>query len=241
MFVNHDKISSLLNDTLLFWKIDTYPFKKERKVAQFMEKVLKFFLFWYPGVATANTLLVFLLPLIIHKRILPVSTFVPEYPPYWLLYLIECYGFTVIYIGVVYFDVLIGTLVMMVVIQWKLLNGKIHDVLERPVTNQKEKNLLQADIKTCIDYHNFLLNFVARINGTLYVTFLFYIVVTVLSACADTFIILRGNWGPNWKNWGHSAKDRRPLQKSSRSTRIGGCGDGPAPHRTEKKLYCKKS
>ncbi|CAG9830631.1 unnamed protein product [Diabrotica balteata] len=158
MFVNHDKISSLLNDTLLFWKIDTYPFKKERKVAQFMEKVLKFFLFWYPSLATTTTLLVFLSPLIMHKRILPMSTFVPEYPPYWLLYLTECYAFAVIYIGVVYFDVLIGTLVMMVVIQWKLLNRKIHDVLERPVTNQKEKNLLQADIKTCIDYHNFLLN-----------------------------------------------------------------------------------
>uniref|UniRef100_A0A6P7G8M5 Uncharacterized protein LOC114339086 n=1 Tax=Diabrotica virgifera virgifera TaxID=50390 RepID=A0A6P7G8M5_DIAVI len=197
MFVNHDKISSLLYDTLLFWKIDTYPFEKERKIAQFLEKVLKFFFYWYPGIANITVLLVYVGPLVIHQRIFPLSTFVPDYPPYWLLYIIECYAFTVVYIGVVYFDVLIGSLVMLVVIQWKLLNRKIRDVLERPVTNEEEKKLLHTDIKTCIDYHNFLLDFVAKINGTLYVLFLFYVVVTVLSACADTFVILRGKEATN--------------------------------------------
>ncbi|CAG9830630.1 unnamed protein product [Diabrotica balteata] len=158
VFINYKETAVLINETKLFWSIDDFKFEEERSQAQFTLKILKFFAIWYPAVGSVTAFFVLFGPIVFQKRVLPLTNFVPDFPPYIFLYILQGYSFLIVYTSIIFFDILFGTLLMMIVIQWKFLNLDITRVLSSNVETAEDQKLLQREIKKCIDYHIFLID-----------------------------------------------------------------------------------
>uniref|UniRef100_A0A6P7H0V5 Odorant receptor n=1 Tax=Diabrotica virgifera virgifera TaxID=50390 RepID=A0A6P7H0V5_DIAVI len=191
LFFNHKQEAQLIRDTLKFWNLEDFPYEKERKTGAFILKAAKFIAIWYPAIGVITSFSVLLGPLLSGEYVLPLSTYVPAYPPYWLLYVIEDFSFIIVLIGVASFDVLLGTLVLMVVIQWKMLNREVKRILESTAVTDEERYLLKNDIKKCVDHHNFLIDYVERLNGTVWYANIIFIFLSVITYCVEMFVIVK--------------------------------------------------
>uniref|UniRef100_A0A6P7HHU3 Odorant receptor n=1 Tax=Diabrotica virgifera virgifera TaxID=50390 RepID=A0A6P7HHU3_DIAVI len=158
LFFNHKQAAKLITDTLKFWNIENFPFEKERKTCEFILKAAKFIGIWYPGIGLILSFSIFFGPLLSGEYVLPLSTYVPAYPPYWLLYLVEDYSWFIVMMGIAGFDVLLGTLVLMVTVQWKMLNREVQRILESTAVTDEERCKLKNDVKNCVNHHNFLID-----------------------------------------------------------------------------------
>ncbi|XP_072380284.1 uncharacterized protein [Diabrotica undecimpunctata] len=155
-----------------------------------MLKMLKFFAIWYPAVGSVTSFFVLFGPIVFQKRELPLTNFVPDFPPYIFLYILQGYSFLIVYFSIIFFDILFGTLLMMIVIQWKFLNRDIKRVLSSKIETRDDRKLFQREVKKCIDYHIFLIDYVDRINGTMFFSNLFFIAMSVITYCLELFILL---------------------------------------------------
>ncbi|XP_072380283.1 odorant receptor 49b-like [Diabrotica undecimpunctata] len=190
LFFNHKQAVNLIRDTLTFWNLQDYPFEKERKVGAFILKAAKFIAVWYPGIGVLLSFSVFLGPLLSGEHVLPLTTYVPAYPPYWLLYLVEDYTFVIILIGIGGFDVLVGTLVLMVVVQWKMLNREVKRILGSPAETDEDRRQLKKDIKKCVNYHIFLIDYVERLNETLWYSNIIFMFLVNITYCVEIFVLV---------------------------------------------------
>ncbi|XP_072380266.1 uncharacterized protein [Diabrotica undecimpunctata] len=188
VFLNYKIAKSLILDTNLFWSVEDCPYDTERKTGLLWYKVLKFLALWYPGLGVVSAVSNVILT--VKDRVLPFSTFVPESPPYWMLHILQDYSFLTVTVGAQMFDVFFGTLMLMVVIQWRMFNRKLVKVLEAKADTKEERRLFKYEIQKIVDYHNFLRGYVERINKLMAYVNLEMITLVVVTYCVSLFVIL---------------------------------------------------
>ncbi|XP_050503707.1 uncharacterized protein LOC126882756 [Diabrotica virgifera virgifera] len=188
VFLNHNVAKSLILDTKLFWSVEDCPYSTERKTGLLWYKVSKFLALWYPGLGVVSAISNVILTL--KDKVLPFSTFVPESPPYWVLHVLQDYSFLTVTVGAQMFDVFFATLMMMVVIQWRMFNRELVKMLETKVDTKEERILFKHQIQKLVDYHNFLRGYVERINKLMAYVNLEMITLVVVTYCVSLFVIL---------------------------------------------------
>ncbi|XP_072389634.1 uncharacterized protein [Diabrotica undecimpunctata] len=89
------------------------------------------------------------------------------------------------------FDVLLGTLVIMVVVQWKMLNREVKRVIDSTADTDEERCQLKNDIKNCVNHHNFLIDYVQRLNETVWYSNSIVILLAAVTYCVEIFVIVK--------------------------------------------------
>ncbi|CAH1099578.1 unnamed protein product [Psylliodes chrysocephalus] len=188
----HDKIIDLLKVSKQFWNVDELIEEDEKKQILKYLWYLKTIMGYFLAFAVPTSLMIILRPLL-QQGTLPFKSYIPENKYYYYpIVVVEQYTMVVIYCGCISFDAFFGSTIVLMAIQFKMLNKEIQRVLASTPLNEKDQLLVRKKLKRCIEHHNFLLNFVKKINNTISLGLLLYIGVIILSNCVEFFAIVSG-------------------------------------------------
>ncbi|KAJ8919415.1 hypothetical protein NQ315_016509 [Exocentrus adspersus] len=81
----------------------------------------------------------------------------------------------------------------MVSVQLKMVNGEFERLFRDAIQPEKELDIIKENIKECVDHHNFLLDYVRRINNIFSVSLLFYFGSIVIFLCGKMYRISIGH------------------------------------------------
>ncbi|CAH1105164.1 unnamed protein product [Psylliodes chrysocephalus] len=191
-YKQHDKIIDLLKDGKQFWNVNELEDEKEKKQILKYLWYLKTILGYFLALAIPTSLMIILRPLL-QQGALPFKSYTPENKYYYYpIVAAEQYTMVIIYCGCISFDTFFGSTIILTAIQFKMLNKEIQRVLASTLVNEEDQRLVRIKLKKCIEHHNFLLNFVKKINNTISLGLLLFTGVIILSNCIEFFAIVSG-------------------------------------------------
>ncbi|CAH1105163.1 unnamed protein product [Psylliodes chrysocephalus] len=199
-YIQHDRVIDLLNDGKQFWDVNEHDDEEEKKKIVGYLRYMKLVAIYYLLSPVPTVFMLVLKPLIEHGGA-AFKCYIPRNQDYY--YATVALGewlVVVIYMSCLGFDVFFGTIIALTAIQWKMLNKQIEIVLANTLLNDENRLLVQNKLNKCIAHHNFLLNFVKKINTTISLGLLTYIGVIILSTCVELFAIVSGKPGHQFFN-----------------------------------------
>ncbi|XP_056643867.1 odorant receptor 63a-like [Diorhabda sublineata] len=189
LYKNSHLIRSLIEDTELFWSLEESSSEDEKNNALSYLTRFKLMFIYYLSFGSFTSMFFTLNPILSGQRILPLTSYVPEYPPYTILFIVEECAYCAIFFLIIPFDTIVGSLTILTAMQWKLLNGRFQEILNRIVDTPEDKVMLQKELGKCVDHHNFLIRYVSRLNDALFFALAPYVLIIVVSNCSELFII----------------------------------------------------
>ncbi|XP_050514050.1 odorant receptor Or2-like isoform X1 [Diabrotica virgifera virgifera] len=177
---------------LHFWDIENSS-SKEKK--EYRKKVLGYaqFVILFFTVASIIACSSFgLQPLYLRKKVLGVSTYIPQSISFYVLAIYESYALFVVCFGIIPFDISVVYMLCLISVQWKSLNIEIKNILDSNIDTLEDQQLFKAKAIRCVEHHNFLKRYIEDYNKSLSLGLLAYILVFVISNCLNAFIISSG-------------------------------------------------
>ncbi|XP_023016125.2 odorant receptor 63a [Leptinotarsa decemlineata] len=187
--LQHDGVRDMLEQTNHFWNIEEVEFEEERNEISKFLKYMKTILYYFMAFACMPTIFFCFRPFLLHERVLVFNSYIPEFVPYFIMLLVEDYAFLIIYVACVSFDIFFATLVVLTKVQFQLLNQEIRRVVAINIEADEDANFVRNKLKKCVDHHNFLLEFVKKINNTMSNAVLMYFLILIFSICVEMFLL----------------------------------------------------
>uniref|UniRef100_A0A6P7FCL0 Uncharacterized protein LOC114328649 isoform X2 n=1 Tax=Diabrotica virgifera virgifera TaxID=50390 RepID=A0A6P7FCL0_DIAVI len=141
---------------LHFWDIENSS-SKEKK--EYRKKVLGYaqFVILFFTVASIIACSSFgLQPLYLRKKVLGVSTYIPQSISFYVLAIYESYALFVVCFGIIPFDISVVYMLCLISVQWKSLNIEIKNILDSKIDTLEDQQLFKAKAIRCVEHHNFL-------------------------------------------------------------------------------------
>ncbi|XP_018561953.2 uncharacterized protein LOC108904055 [Anoplophora glabripennis] len=183
-FVKERQFYDLLERINYFWKVDDVQDEVEKKKHLNYLKLIKNRSAVYNIWASATTVAFLLKPLFVKGDNLIFTTATPTWIPFGVMPFYEEVLFVFgVHGPIVGMDLFTLALFLLVKLQFDMLNQEI----QRMFQNMKESEINQR-IKKIVDHHNFILDYVNRINNTLSEGMLLYVVNVLLAMCVEMYI-----------------------------------------------------
>ncbi|KAG5885624.1 hypothetical protein JTB14_006170 [Gonioctena quinquepunctata] len=188
-YIRRYKVRDLLRQIGKFWIIEHIEDEEDRRESLTILKYMKMIYLYFLSFALIPTIFFCFRPFLLHQRVLAFDSYIPDSVPYFLLFLLEDQAFLIVYVACISFDTFFATLVLLTKVQFKLLNQDIKKVVESKIETLEDEYLIRTKLKRCIDHHNFLFEFIEKINDTISSTLLIYFIILIFSMCVEMFII----------------------------------------------------
>ncbi|CAH1099317.1 unnamed protein product [Psylliodes chrysocephalus] len=114
------------------------------------------------------------------------------FPKLWFV-IYQDYSCCVILLTFIGFDVMVQTLLILLKLQFMMLNKKLRDVFTFEDTQKANKIDVYTRLIECVKHQNFLIDFIERFKTTFSLTFLLYIGNIIVSMCLSVYLVLSGN------------------------------------------------
>ncbi|KAI7815590.1 Odorant receptor Or66 [Rhyzopertha dominica] len=181
-------LKAMLEDRKRFWNINDFGNDISQELNSMFNKLLKFFIF-FRGSTYFTSVLNVITPILMQDHSLPFGSYVFEGFPYSYeaMYASQSFYYIVVVEEVLGFDCLFATLCLEVVVQFKLLNYKLSCLKIQKGTMDSSQYL--SDLKTCIDYHNFLLGYSSGVRYYCQTYLLCQYNITIASICMELYLL----------------------------------------------------
>lgn len=158
LFAKKNKLHDLLNRMKHFWTIENTENEQQRNEHLKYLKFIKTALWLYNALCIATTLSFTCKPFLVKGGYLPFTTYKPDWIPFYAMVIYEDIVFIFgLYCAASGLDMFITALLLLLKMQFKLLNQEIGKVFQEIAKSGENLGNIDAKIKRIVDYHNFLL------------------------------------------------------------------------------------
>ncbi|KAJ8967750.1 hypothetical protein NQ314_002629 [Rhamnusium bicolor] len=187
----HDLLTRMKNQ---FWKIEDIEDEELKSSHMHTLKSLKDRFHLFNILCIITTFSFTCRTFILDGDFLAFDSYRPEWISFYLLLLYESLVFVVgIYFPVLGTDMFMMSLLTLTQAQFKLLNHEIKKIFNAQTKMEEDMEIVNKRIRKYVDQHNFLLDYVNRINDTFCEVLLVYLAIIILSMCVELYIITTQN------------------------------------------------
>nr|UTN00949.1 odorant receptor [Semanotus bifasciatus] len=180
------KLKKLLRQLPNFWKIDQVEDEAVKAACFGTMRTLRALTVVYTILAGSSVAAIAVLPILSKKLVF--TSYIPEDIPYNCLFALHTYAYIMgVFNAVIGTDYLYMTLVLLIKLQFQLLNYDIRNLF--PIVAPQDVKTLHHRIKHWVDYHNYMLDFVRLFNEIFSLALFFYFGIIILATCMELFII----------------------------------------------------
>ncbi|KAJ8916848.1 hypothetical protein NQ315_005855, partial [Exocentrus adspersus] len=167
-----------------FWKVDITD-ERISFLTGYLSKVEKYYIILY---GVVGILLFMAKPFLIKNTSSLFSSYVPHQIPFFPFYATESYAAAFLALVYVCFNVLVCNFIMLVAVQFRLLNLNIKAV-NVLVTDENSHNMEKClkEIKRLIKYHTFLIRYVQELNKVMSTPFAILISMSIGLLCINMY------------------------------------------------------
>ncbi|XP_023310232.1 uncharacterized protein LOC108909469 [Anoplophora glabripennis] len=188
-FVKESEFHDLLERINYFWKVNDVEDEVERKKHQKYLKLIKIRSSMYNFWASATSVAFMLKPFLLKGDNSIFTTASPTWIPSGVMTFYEEVFFAFgVYGPIAGMDLFTLALLLLTRMQFDMLNQEIQRVFQNMTNSEENVEETNERIKKIVDYHNFLLDYVNRINNALSEGMFLYIVTILLSMCVEMYI-----------------------------------------------------
>ncbi|KAJ3657104.1 hypothetical protein Zmor_016132 [Zophobas morio] len=188
--VKKREIKILLVQISSFWSLSQFDQKFRQECLghlKYIKSTVKMFI-----VLCASVMVFFMFSPVFADR-LAIICYVPEFMPRWVFVVYNSWVFGYIGMGVVAFDSFVCTMIFMLHLQYKLLNEKICLMRLEEVRNVDDERVCLQDLRSIIQYHNFLWGFLKQLNSILGITSFIQFILYIISMCFEMYLVSKGS------------------------------------------------
>lgn len=144
-------------DLELFWTIEQEVDGEDKNWSLKVIRSMRNILVCYMIYNSITTIFFLSRPFFLQQKVTVFNGYIPENVPYFILSIQQSLAFIVLYLVCTTFDIFYATVIVVMKIQFHLLNHKIQKALDMDMDLEGNKRLYDERMAELVRYHNFLL------------------------------------------------------------------------------------